>query len=493
MKKININFVPDIVNPTPDYYCTWQTQLYATSDGKPEGQRAIIDENSLFGSEKPYGWAYFYKEARGDLILVMDDSWDVPVNGDRAWFGSLILNQEKFPEAVKNSKNNTEALKSLTDRVKSLGWKGLGGWVCAQMAPRLSDADPDEYWTTRLKEADASGFAYWKVDWGAESRSAEFRKMLTEKARKYAPNLTVEQAMIPEIIPVSDVFRTYDVPEIMSVPMTMAKLKDTLTAGKTEEGYRGLIDCEDEAYMAAAGGMAMGIMRHPYSGPMPDGKPDMSFPECHRNVKTKIYEVIRAARFHRMAPAFGIDSENTFIDTEMLTDNWRFENYEAELEAWWLKTEHFKGKINDDVTEKSAPARISRNCIPPEVIPDKNGDVPYMISAKNPNGVYSIATLGRTKGRRYFIPRCDVTAKIGESDTVGAFGEYKNLILETEKQNIKGVYMQDLAADTATDITEDIKFSNGNIIIPGELIEKVGTSAQPSTDTSEPGVVIKLV
>ena len=67
------NFVPDIVNPTPDYYCTWQTQLYATSDGKPEKQRAAIGEQALFGDQKPYGWAHFYEQARRDLILVMEN------------------------------------------------------------------------------------------------------------------------------------------------------------------------------------------------------------------------------------------------------------------------------------------------------------------------------------------------------------------------------------------------------------------------------------
>ena len=54
MKKTKINLVPDIVNPTPDYYCTWQTQLYATSDGKPEAQRACITEKSLFILEREY-------------------------------------------------------------------------------------------------------------------------------------------------------------------------------------------------------------------------------------------------------------------------------------------------------------------------------------------------------------------------------------------------------------------------------------------------------
>ena len=58
MKKTKINLIPDCINTTPDYYCTWQTQLYATCDGKPTGQRGAINEKSLFAEEKPYGWAW---------------------------------------------------------------------------------------------------------------------------------------------------------------------------------------------------------------------------------------------------------------------------------------------------------------------------------------------------------------------------------------------------------------------------------------------------
>ena len=42
MKKIDINLIPNTVNMSPDYYCTWQTQLYATCDGKPAKQREIV-------------------------------------------------------------------------------------------------------------------------------------------------------------------------------------------------------------------------------------------------------------------------------------------------------------------------------------------------------------------------------------------------------------------------------------------------------------------
>ena len=72
------NYVPNTVNKSPDYYCTWQTQLYATNDGKPEMQKKAINERSLFDTSKPNGWAYFYENARRDLIFVLDSGWDVP-------------------------------------------------------------------------------------------------------------------------------------------------------------------------------------------------------------------------------------------------------------------------------------------------------------------------------------------------------------------------------------------------------------------------------
>ena len=50
--------------------------------------------------------------------------------------------------------------------------------------------------------------------------------------------------------------------------------------------------------------------------------------------------------------------------------------------------------------------------------------------------------------------------------------------------------MQDLADDCSYDITEDISIQDHQITIPGNLISKIGTSAQPEGDTSEPGVLI---
>ncbi len=492
MKKATTNLVPNIQNPTPDYYCTWQTQLYATCDGKPVAQRENITEKGLFAQEKPYGWAYFYENTRNDLFIVMDDSWDVPLENYEPYYGSLQLDKTKFPESTADGRTNAEAMKVLADRIKALGWKGLGGWVCAQESELFSEGKtPEEYWTERLKEAHEAGFSYWKVDWGKNMQDPEWRKMLTNLGKKYAPNLTIEQSMIKEIIPVSDVYRTYDVPAIMSIPMTMEKLREFSAVGTTKEGYLGLVNCEDEAYVAAAGGYAMGIMRHPYSGAFVNGKPDMSFPAVHRNLKTKMCEVTRAARWHRIAPAFGVSEEGVHISDEMLRDTWVIEDQEAEIEAWWMWTASLVADKEGDMIPKSACAAISRNIELPKVTPDANGDIPYVVASRNPNGAVSIVTLGRTRERAYWIPLCDITLDAGDADTVGVFGEYASLTLNVSRP-VSTVLMQDLAADEALDVTEDVVIGDGTVTIPGALIRKIGTMAQPEGDTSEPGVVVRL-
>ncbi|MBQ7039151.1 MAG: hypothetical protein IJN39_01130, partial [Clostridia bacterium] len=256
--------------------------------------------------------------------------------------------------------------------------------------------------------------------------------------------------------------------------------------------YMGLINCEDEAYIAAAAGYAMGIMRHPYLGDFINGKPDMSFPSVHRNLKTKITEITRAVRWHRIAPAFGEYGAEFHTDEKELTDFWTLKNRHEEFEEWWYEEPYFKQFINGNLIKKSAPARISRGCPLPEANPDKDGNVPYIVSAKNPNGAFSIATLGRTLDRKYCIPSCDVKAYAGDAEKIGVFGEYNTLTLKINKQSIEHVFMQDLAGNFAYDVTDDIITKQNTITIPGMLITKIGTESQPENDTSEPGVIIYL-
>jgi len=486
--------IPNIPNPSPDYYCTWQTQQYYTNDGGSGAQRANIVETNMFGKLAYQSWTDFYPNARADLYFVMDDSWDIPLTGDQAgYFGSLILNGERFPSYAKAGISNQDALKNLNATVKNKGWKGLGGWVCAQEAPGfINGMSPQEYWAERAKWANYSGFAYWKVDWGKKIYDYNFRKMLTDIAHQYAPNLTVENAQNDSVIPVSDVFRTYDVPAILSIPMTMKKLKNTLAPFTAGNGYKGLVCAEDEVYIAAALGCTMGVMRHPMAGNLPNGKPDPSFPEIHRNIKTKIDEVTRAVRWHRVAPAFAENAAETYIDSVKLKDSWNIENMSSEIESWWFESWTGFKKIGNVISE-SAPARISRGIPLPLVKPDENGDVPYVVAAKNPNGAISVATLGRTVNRKYWTPMCDVTILSGKATTFGIFGTYRNIIINTDL-NLSKVLIkaQDLAGVQVKDITSGVKISKNKLTIPGYLITKTGTGAKTTGDTSDPGLILVI-
>ena len=81
---------------------------------------------------------------------------------------------------------------------------------------------------------------------------------------------------------------------------------------------------------------------------------------------------------------------------------------------------------------------------------------------------------------------------IGAADTVGVFGEYNSLTLNMQKNGIKTVLMQDIAADTAYDVSADVKISDGKIAISGELIERICKQSQSEGDTSEPGIAVRL-
>ena len=147
------------------YYCTWLAQNFIASDAgekraavRPEFTgdqgancaRDKINEHTVFGNG---GMAQI--NARADLYLVLDDGWDVPYQTDpsvsKHSFGSLEVNEERFPFAKGNP---AERLRALNGRVKGLGWKGLGIWVAAQRCGKdyklpFSEAD-EEYWRERI-------------------------------------------------------------------------------------------------------------------------------------------------------------------------------------------------------------------------------------------------------------------------------------------------------------------------------------------------------
>ncbi len=486
--KAEQSLVPETPSKAPDYFCTWNVQGYVVSYlGNLSGNqktRAAINEANVFGTEKYQGWVNFFPEIRSDLYFVMDDSWDIPqdVNGaSNEYLGLVELDPTRFPSFKGESK---ERLKAFTDKIKSYGWKGAGGWICAQESSvDKNHNDQERYWTERLKAADYAGFDYWKVDWGRHDRNADWRKKLSALGHQHAPALVIEHAMVNEYIEFSDVFRTYDVENIIAVPVTIQRVADLL-GYQAKGNAKGIINCEDEPYIAVGLGCAIGIMRFSFDGNLPNGDQDFVFPPVGRDIKHRLAETIRAVRWHRIAEPFGV-SNDAHIDSERFTDFWIV----GKRETWMDRPDG--EKVSAD-----APARISRNMPLPKII-DATAEAPFVLAAKYPNGAVAVATIGRTLGREYKLTPQSISIELTDITVpVGIFGDYKELILVCPEKINKSkitVYGQDLAQANAVDISREVKVDGNKLILPGELIRKIGLAANRAGDVSDPGMVIKIV
>jgi hypothetical protein len=521
----NVNLVPDTVNLTPDYWCTWGAQNFAAdtvslfntlSLGLHSVTASYLTEKWVFGSE---GWSEAIPEIiRQDLILLFDVGWDVPAGemfDDSRWkLGSLEVAEDKFPSC---SGNRAQKLGKLNSLVQSHGWKGTGLWLPSQAyneaeaEQRLSDDGIRKYFQNAAQDCGDAGIAYWKIDYGSRGGDVAFRSMITTTIEKYAPGLLVEhgrgsgplndeecpydtdnfhstglyenwddgkvlQAAV-EIAEVSHVFRTYDITQQLSIPTTLDRVTEVLNnlSGSDEEV---IINCEDEPYIAAALGCATGVMRHP----------DMIYKEGYDydpfQFKYRMDEVLRAVRWHRIAPAWGAGESRMNLDTVILQDTWFFKPGDAW--ATW---------VTGREVMQAAHARVARGMELPEV--KAEGDPPYVICSQHPNGAVAVATLPRVSSeRQIYAPMAEVTIHLDDPKSpIGIFGHYKSLRIEFDQQiepedlRIMG---QDLASETAVDITSQVRIHPEYLLIPGEVITKTGLLAATKGDLSEPGMVMQI-
>ncbi|TDW48149.1 hypothetical protein EV144_104436 [Flavobacterium sp. 270] len=479
-----VSLVPKTPSKAPDYFCTWNIQGYVCNFKSTAGNRQEMTENNMFGNGEYQNWVTFFPKIREDLIFVMDDSWDIPIaeiSKDGPTFGLTELNQERFPSYTGNP---AERLTKLVDAVKAKGWKGLGGWICAQEAPVVGNVNSEEYWTKRLKDANEAGFAYWKVDWGKQSRNLEWRKTMTKLGRTYAPNLVIEHAFNGTPLEFSDTYRTYDVENVIAQPVTIQRISELLKY-KPQGQAKGIINCEDEPYIAAGLGCAIGIMRYPFADNIPNGATDYVFPAAGRNIKHRLDEVTRAVRWHRIAEPFGVGSDIYSVDTAILKDYWVL----GERETW--NKAHKPG----DTLRENAPARVSRG-LPLAKVLNPSPNQPFVLSSLYPNGAVAIATIGRGINREYITQRIKVEQEIQNIDNpIGIFGDYDTLTLILPKKIKASEYEvlgQDLASDKASVITKGILFKENKIIISGEIIRKIGLAEASKNDISDPGLVLKF-
>ena len=476
------SLVPDTPSNAPDYMCTWNIQGFVHDQAGPERFREAMTEDYIFGEGKYENWINFFPSIKEDLYFVMDDSWDIPAdvnNGDNDYFGTVELDHTRFPSFTGTP---VERLAKLTQKIKDMGWKGAGGWICAQKSDRYPDVPEEEFWTERLKAAHEAGFSYWKVDWGHNQRNEQWRKMLTRLGKEHAPELWIEHAMEFEYVEFSDVFRTYDVENVTAQPLTIRRVSEML-AYKAQDGVKGIINCEDEPYIAAGLGCAIGIMRHPIDGPTPSGLKDNAFPPVGHKYKKCLDEIVRGVRWHRIAEPFSVNNDG-LCDSTDLEDYWICEERDS-----WVNREE------GSIMREEAPAIVSRAMPLPEV-KDTSSDRPYILASTYPNGALAVAAIGRALGREYVTKEIDVKVKGSEWDApVGLFGYFKSVTIEypsaaPEKARI---WAQDLAGDTPVDITAEVKIDGNEIRIPGEVIKKVGLMNATEGDLSGPGLVMKLL
>ena len=220
-----------------------------------------LTEELIFG---PHGWAEtFFPKVRADLYFLFDDGWELDGNA------TFELDTNKFPSFTGTP---AERLAKLNRAIQHAGWRGAALWC-------RNPADGDA--GSRLEDmSQSAGIGYWKIDGG----DPDF-KLLQLRNEKRIP-LTLEHvngegpvngdwkkdgrfgrqswdSRRMQILRKTDIYRTYDVTSLLSVPTTLDRAAEMLRGAEGHSEVRGLLNVEDEVYMAAVLGCTMGIMRIP--------------------------------------------------------------------------------------------------------------------------------------------------------------------------------------------------------------------------------------
>ena len=276
---------------TYDYYCTWRNQNRIAAAAGMVGERGshlrdMLTDQWLFSENSPFH--KFDRSLRQDLILVIDDGWDVPLGTRRtpeetAQFGACDPDTVKFPNY---GDTPIERLTTLRKKVQSLGYKGLGLWLASQIPYRQErDIEKDRpVWEMHAHWCHEAGVLYWKIDWGYHTGSDDYRQMITEAAAKCAPQLTVEHvvALAPftmvsplgeeeelkkqrtrmqKQLTFSAVHRVHDVEPPLCEVLVLHRVATALTnPPQSSIDTKGLVNVEDMSYIGAVLGCSIGFM-----------------------------------------------------------------------------------------------------------------------------------------------------------------------------------------------------------------------------------------
>ena len=130
----------------------------------------------------------------------------------------------------------------------------------------------------------------------------------------------------------------------------------------------------------------------------------------------------------------------------------------------------------------------------PEV-DDMSTDRPYLLCSRYPDGETAVSALPRRIGRERIAKAVNVSIDIDDIYMpIGVFGVFGSLTLKTAglKGKVFRVLAQDLAGDKAVDISDSVTITDNGIVIPGEILNRIGTMAATPGDISAPGVVIRI-
>jgi len=486
------NLIPSLPGKAPNYWCTWAAQNYMyghhlhelapsilEGDSGAALARDAIGEHQLFGAD---GWAKsFYPQARSDVYLLLDDGWET---GGTATFE---LDPKKFPSF---SGTPVERLAALNCKARHEQWRGIALW-CRN--PPGGEAD------RRLEDWSAKAdIGYWKIDIGDPS----FR--LTALRDQTRLTLTLEHVLgeLPvngdwrkdgrfgsqawgsrrlDILTHTDVYRTYDVTSILSLPTTLDRVAEMLKGAEGRPEVSSLLNVEDEVYVAAVLGCTMGILRHPLEGLRPGPDTDLFF-NGPRRAKRRMDEVVRALRWQRLAQPFSPGSGTVKVSENVLTDSWRFERGQT-----------WQNDLIGSNVRQGAPACITRNLDLPYV--QSAGEKPFVFTARFPNGAVAICAQQRTvPSRAWYMPEAHITLRVGDAPgPFGIFGDISSLTLIFDRPIDKHkVLAKDLKGDRAQDITHQIDRGQKKMQLSRSLIRKVGLSAATPGDLSSPGLILAL-
>lgn len=506
------NLVPETPSDAPNYWCTWYAQNYWQQRGgeiknfnminNPNAREEVNYEN-IFNAKD--GWATTYlPKGRSDMYFLIDHGWQTKdknkrIEGAEPFF-SLQIDENDFPEYA-NTKPE-EALRLFNEEIQSYGWKGLGIWVRGDI--------PYDAARTFVEWSKYAGIKYWKIDGGDIDEFNSFKaknEIFPELVLEYVtpagnmnpnwdkPGLSeypsiyatdsIHRANTLRVLQNSDVFRTYDAsPQLMSTT-TLRRTHDLLKLASNNPKYISTLNLQDDCNAAAALGCLVASKRHPnFNERLYKGKDLHHQLNGKRHMQSRINEVERFCRWERIAPAFPVGEGTYSYSDEELIDCFQYDEYST-----WNKATYGK------MVYQSAPSIMARNISLPRV--EIEGEPPYVMATKYPNGAVCIATEGRVKPENeWFYPLAKVKVEIDDINSIiGIFGYYDELTLEfsSSLSGVSKIWAQDLLSEFSEDIKSDIKIEDNKILIPGKLIEKIGLKSADEGDISSPGMVIKLV